>query len=86
MKPRIDVTSSTSPVLAQMIETVACDPFVIHILVPFSTQPSLVSRAVVISPPGFEPKSGSVSPKHPISWPDASNGSQCCFCSSEPKA
>ena len=55
MKPRIDFGSSTSPVLAQMIETVACDPFVIHILTPFRTQPSAVSRAVVIMPPGFEP-------------------------------
>ena len=69
-----------------MIETVACEPLVIHILAPLSSQPSLVSRAVVIMPPGFEPKSGSVSPKQPISAPEASRGSQCCFCSSEPKA
>ena len=56
-----------SPVLAQMMETVACEPLVIHILVPLSTQPSFVSRAVVIMPPGLEPKSGSVRPKQPIS-------------------
>ena len=42
-----------SPVLAQMIDTVAWEPLVIHILVPFSTHPSLVSRAVVIMPPGI---------------------------------
>jgi hypothetical protein len=82
--PRIDLMSSSAPVLAQMIATVACEPLVIHILVPFSTQPSAVSRAVVSMPPGLEPKSGSVSPKHPISWPAASRGSQCRFCSSEP--
>ena len=82
----MDFASFTSPVLAQTMETVACEPLVIHILVPFSTQPSLVSRAVVIIPPGFEPKSGSVSPKQPISWPEASSGSHFFFCSSEPKA
>ena len=69
-----------------MMDTVAWEPLVIHILVPFSTQPSLVSFAVVIMPPGLEPKSGSVRPKQPISCPEASSGSQCCFCSSEPKA
>ena len=86
MKPRMDFGSSMAPVLAQMMDTVACEPLVIHILVPFSTQPSLVSRAVVIMPPGLEPKSGSVSPKQPISWPEARSGSQCRFCSSDPKA
>jgi hypothetical protein len=55
MKPRIDLGSVRSPVLAQMIETVACEPLVIHILVPFSTHPSRVSRAVVTIPPGFDP-------------------------------
>ena len=84
MKPRIEFTSFTSPVFAQMIATVACEPLVIHILTPLSTQPSAVSRAVVIMPPGFDPKSGSVRPKQPISAPDASRGSQCFFCSSEP--
>ena len=84
MNPRIDLESSTAPVLAQITETVACEPFVIHILVPFSTHPSLVSRAVVIMPPGFEPKSGSVSPKQPMASPEASLGIQRSFCSSEP--
>ncbi len=36
-------------------------------------------------PAGFEPKSGSVSPKQPIASPAASLGSHSCFCSSEPK-
>ena len=80
-----DFGSAMSPVLAQMIATVACDPFVIHILVPLSTHPSAVSRAVVIKPPGLDPKSGSVSPKQPISCPPASSGSQCFFCSADPK-
>ena len=55
MKPRIDLVSSMAPVLAQMIETVACEPLVIHILAPLRSQPSLVSFAVVIIPPGFDP-------------------------------
>ena len=55
MKPRMDWGSLMSPVLAQTIATVAWEPLVIHILVPLSTQPSLVSRAVVIMPPGLEP-------------------------------
>jgi hypothetical protein len=86
MNPRIDLESLISPVLAQTTETVACEPLVIHILVPFSTQPSLVSFAVVIMPAGLEPKSGSVSPKQPISCPLASRGSHFFFCSSDPKA
>ena len=40
----------------------------------------------LIIPLGFEPKSGSVNPKQPMCSPDASFGSQCCFCSSDPKA
>jgi hypothetical protein len=55
MKPRMDLGSLMSPVLAQMIETVAWEPLVIHILVPFSTHQSLVSRALVIMPDGLEP-------------------------------
>jgi hypothetical protein len=38
-----------------MIDTVAWEPLVIHIFVPLRTHPSLVSRAVVIMPPGFDP-------------------------------
>jgi hypothetical protein len=36
-------------------------------------------------PAGFDPKSGSVRPKQPISSPAASAGSQCFFCSADPK-
>src|SRR5690348_13393360 len=64
MKPRMLFASSMAPVFAQMMLTVACEPLVIHILAPFRSQPSLVSLAVVIIPPGLEPKSGSVRPKH----------------------
>jgi hypothetical protein len=55
MKPRIESASSSFPVFAQMIAACAVEPFVIHILAPFSTQPSLVSLAVVIIPAGLEP-------------------------------
>jgi hypothetical protein len=37
-------------------------------------------------PPGFEPKSGSVSPKQPIASPAASLGSHFRFCASVPNA
>ena len=55
MKPRMDRGSSSAPVLAHTMATSAIEPLVIHILAPLSTQPSAVSRAVVIIPPGFEP-------------------------------
>jgi hypothetical protein len=86
MNPRIEAASSGAPVLAQMIATCAVDPLVIHILAPFSTHPSFVSRAVVIMPAGFEPWSGSVSPKHPIRSPLARAGSHSCFWASLPNA
>ncbi len=86
MKPRIEGTSSSSPVLAQMIATSAIEPLVIHILDPFSTHSSPSRTARVSMPPGFEPKSGSVSPKHPIVSPVASFGSHSRRCSSDPKA
>jgi hypothetical protein len=54
-KPRIPFVSPSSPVCAQITATSAIEPFVIHIFVPFSTQPSAVFFAVVIIPPGFEP-------------------------------
>ena len=62
------------------------EPLVIHILVPFSSQPSSVFFAVVIMPAGFDPWSGSLSPKQPIFSPVASLGSHSCLCSSLPKA
>ena len=55
MKPRMESASSSLPVLAQMIAACAVEPFVIHILAPFSTQPSFVSLATVIMPDGLEP-------------------------------
>ncbi len=42
--------------------------------------------ATVRMPAGFEPKSGSVSPKQPIASALASFGIQRSFCSFEPKA
>ncbi len=64
--------------------TSATEPLVIHILVPSSTQSSPSRRARVRMPAGSEPKSGSVSPKQPITSPAAIAGSQRCFCSSDP--
>ncbi len=86
MNPRIPFGSPISAVCAQMIATCAIDPLVIHIFAPFNTQESPSALAVVIIPPGFDPKSGSVSPKHPMASPLASLGSQSSFCSSLPKA
>src|SRR4030088_1095273 len=55
MKPRMESAPSILPVLAQMIAACALEPFVIHILAPFRTQPSFVSFATVIMPAGLEP-------------------------------
>ena len=43
-------------------------------------------RVVRTLPAGFEPKSGSVSPKQPTAFPLCSRGSHRVFCSSEPYA
>ena len=75
-----------SPVLAQMIATSAWEPFVIHIFAPFKTHSSPSRTARVSIPPGFDPKSGSVSPKQPIASPVARRGSHASRCSSDPKA
>jgi hypothetical protein len=75
-----------SPVCAHTTATSAIEPLVIHILVPLRTQSSPSRRAVVRMPPGSEPKSGSVRPKHPIASPAAIRGSHSCFCSSDPYA
>ena len=56
----------------------------IHILVPSRIQSSPSRRARVRIPAGFEPKSGSVRPKHPIASPAAIRGSHACFCCSLP--
>ena len=82
-KPRI-LPPDASSVRAQTMATSATVPLVIHILVPVSTQSEPSRTARVRMPPGSEPKSGSVSPKHPIASPAAIRGSQASFCSSEP--
>src|SRR5258706_7554119 len=86
MNPRMALGSLMSPTLAHTTATCAVEPLVIHILAPFSVQPSLVSLATVIMPAGLDPKSGSVSPKQPIALPLASCGSHSFFCASDPKA
>src|SRR5258708_39208092 len=77
--PRIDPSA-----FAQTTATSAIDPFVIHDFAPLSTHESPSLRALVRMPPGFEPKSGSVRPKHPIFSPAASLGIQKSFCFFEP--
>ena len=67
--PRIAPSSPSSTVRAQTTATSATEPFVIHILLPVSTQSVPSRRARVRMPPGFDPKSGSVSPKQPIASP-----------------
>jgi hypothetical protein len=58
---------------------------VIHILEPERRQRPGPSRtARVRMPAGFEPKSGSVRPKHPIASPRASLGSHASRCASVP--
>ena len=69
---------------AQTTATSAMDPFVIHRLVPEITQSPPSRRAALRIPPGFEPKSGSVSAKQPIASPRPSTGSHRALCSSEP--
>ncbi len=55
-KPRIDESLLSPFVFAQTTAICAVDPFVIHILAPFSSHvPSFCSRAIVIMPDGFEP-------------------------------
>ncbi len=75
MNPRMERGSGSPFVLAHTIAACAVEPLVIHILAPFSTHvPSDCSRAIVIMPAGLEPKSGSVSPKHPMISPFAMRG------------
>src|SRR5689334_12796871 len=61
-----------SSLLAQMTATSAIEPEVIHIFSPFRTYSLPWRTARVRMAPGFEPKSGSVSPKHPSFSPVAS--------------
>jgi hypothetical protein len=76
--------ATPSSVRAHTTATSAMPPFVIHIFVPERTQSSPSRRAAVRMWAGSLPKSGSVSPKHPITSPAAIPGSHACFCSSEP--
>ena len=69
---------------AHTIATSASVPLVIQVFSPFRIQSPPSRRAVVRMPAGFDPKSGSVSPKHPTAWPLCRRGSHCCFCSAEP--
>src|ERR1700691_523644 len=86
-KPRIVCLAegcSSSCTLAQMTATSAMEPEVIHIFSPLRMYSSPDLRAVVVMPPGLDPKPGSVRPKQPSFSPVASCGSQVFFCSSEP--
>src|SRR5207248_5801803 len=82
--PRILLSSPST--FAQITATSAIDPEVIHIFSPFKTYSLPTFRARVRIPPGFDPKSGSVSPKHPSFSPDCKAGSHVFFCSSLPNA
>ena len=73
-----------SSVRAQTTATSAIVPLVIHIFEPFRIQSLPSRRAFVRMPAGLDPKSDSVSPKHPIASPVAIRGSQRSRCSSEP--
>src|SRR5678815_863751 len=87
LRSRSTMKPFTSPSsFAHTMDTAHWTPLVIHILEPLSTYSLPSSRAVVRMPPGFDPKSASVSPKHPIAFPLASAGSHLFFCSSSPKA
>src|ERR1035441_5763140 len=78
--PRI--LSFSSSTLAQMIATSAIVPEVIHIFSPLITYSLPTFLVRVRMPPGFDPKSGSVRPKHPSFSPFCIGGSHVCFCSS----
>jgi hypothetical protein len=58
-------------VLNVWVGTYATGELEIQVLLPLSTYPPLSSRAVVSIEDGSEPWLGSVSPKHPMSSPDA---------------
>ncbi len=73
-----------SSVCAQTTATPATEPLVIHILRPLRTQSGPSFFAWVRREAGSEPWSGSVRPKQPMVSPAAIDGSQRCFCSSEP--
>src|SRR2546426_2369454 len=70
--------------LAHTTATSAMEPLVIHDFAPLRIQESPSRRALVRIAPGFDPKSGSVSPKQPMLSPEASFGIQSSFCSFDP--
>src|SRR6266481_5862626 len=83
-KPRTRLLCSSD--LAHTTATSAMEPEVIHIFSPLRTYSLPDFTARVRMPPGLEPKSGSVRPKHPIFSPLAMAGSHFSFCASLPKA
>ena len=72
--------------LAHTKATSATDPLVIHILFPLIIQSSPSFLHVVTIPPGFDPKLGSVNPKHPIFLPAPKSVNHLSFWLSEPNA
>ena len=70
---------SPSSFFAQTTAMSATGEFVIHIFAPFKIRQSPSSLTFVTIPAGFEPKSGSVSPKHPISSPAPNFGKYFFF-------
>ncbi len=77
---------SPSPVAAVIVTqaVMSVPAFVMNIFEPFTTQaPSRRSARVRVAP-ASEPAFGSVRPKAASFVPDASGGSQSCFCASVP--
>ena len=68
-----------SSVRAHTTATSAMEPLVIQVFSPLSTQSEPSLRALVRIPAGFDPKSGSVSPKQPIASPLCNRGSHRCL-------
>src|SRR5215471_5543338 len=62
----------------------AIEPLVIQAFDPLRTHPSRTLLALVSIPLGFDPKFGSVRPKHPITFPAAISGNHLRFWSSLP--
>ncbi len=71
-------------VIAKIIYTSACPPFVINILVPFNIYLSPSRIATVCCPAASVPAFGSVSPNAPSFSPFAKGTKYFCFCSSVP--
>src|SRR5262249_49417357 len=82
-KPRMRLSCSSD--FAHTSATSAMVPEVIHIFSPFRRYSLPTFLALVRMPPGLEPKSGSVRPKHPIFSPLAMAGNHFSFCASLPK-